>query len=349
MVNNINLLKSIKVMNYKGFIGIDISKSTLDVVAIIYGKRKGEHKQFSNTQKGFKSLLSWAKKATYTKDSELLFCMEHTGIYSYKLSCFLSDKNLSFCLENALQIKRSMGINRIKNDKADAQIIARYAMRHQDDLNLYRLPSKKIIKLKHLLVYRDRLIKSKHTFKVSFKELSKHTDKEDNSFIASESKSLINVLDKRIKKVESEIESLIKSEEILNKNYKLVLSVGGVGKITASYMLVYTNNFVSFANSRQFACFSGIAPFEHTSGISLKGRTKISHLGNKKMKGLLSIGACSAIQHDNELRGYYNKKIEEGKAPLSVLNVVKNKMISRVFAVVKRGTPYVSIANYNTF
>lgn len=336
-------------MNYKGFIGIDISKNTLDVAAITPKARKGEHKQFSNTSKGFKDLLNWAIKITGKESGQLLFCMEHTGVYAYKLSCFLSDKDLSFCLENALQIKRSMGINRIKNDKADAQMIARYAMRHQDDLKLYKLPSKSIIKLKHLLVYRERLLKSKHAFKVSFKELSKHTNKEDNSFISNESKSLINVLNKRIKKVELEIENLIKSEESLKKNYKLAMSVGGIGKFTASHMLVYTNNFVSFANSRQFACYSGIAPFEHSSGISLKGRAKISPLANKKMKGLLSIGACSAIQHDNELRNYYNKKIKEGKPPLSVLNVVKNKMVSRVFAVIKRGTPYVNIVNYNTF
>ena len=336
-------------MNYKGFIGIDISKKTLDVVALMQGSRKGEHKQFTNTQKGFKNLLSWVINITGQKGEQLLFCMEHTGVYAYKLSCFLSDRNLSFCLENPLQIKRSMGINRIKNDKADAQMIARYAMRHQEDLSLYKLPTKAIIKLKHLLVYRDRLIKSKHAFRVSFKELSKHTNKEDSNFISNESKSLINVLNKRIKKVELEIENLIKSEESLKKNYILMMSVGGVGKITASHMLVYTNNFVSFANSRQFACYSGIAPFEHSSGISLKGRTRISSLANKKMKGLLSIGACSAIQHDNELRNYYNKKIEQGKPPLSVLNVIKNKIVSRVFAVIKRGTPYVSIVNYNTF
>ncbi len=65
------------------------------------------------------------------------------------------------------------------------------------------------------------------------------------------------------------------------------------------------------------------------------------------MKGLLSIGACSAIQHDTELRNYYNKRVEEGKPPLSVINIIRNKIVSRVFAVVKRGTPYVSVANYN--
>jgi transposase len=334
-------------MDYKGFIGIDVSKNTLDAVSIIKGKRTGEHQQFSNDLKGFRGVLKWSTKVVSCKKNELLFCMEHTGVYTYKFSCFLSEKEIDFCLENPLQIKRSMGVSRIKNDKADAQLIARYAMRHQEDLKLYVLPSKSIAKLKHLLSHRDRLLKSKHAFKVASNELSKHTNKEDYDFISKDSKSLVKVLDKRIEKIDLEIKQLIESEESLKKNYDLAMSVGGVGKATASHIIAYTNNFASFSNSRQFACYSGIAPFEHSSGISLKGRTRISPLANKKMKGLLSIGACSAIQHDKELRNYYNKRVEEGKAPMSVINIIRNKIVSRVFAVVKRGTPYVSVANYN--
>ena len=334
-------------MNYKGFIGIDISKNTLDVVVIAKGKRTGEHQQFSNDLKGFKSLLKWAVNTINCNKDELLFCMEHTGVYTYQLSCFLSEKEIDFCLENPLQIKRSMGVSRIKNDKADAQLIALYAMRHQEDLELYILPSKSISKLKHLLTHRDRLIKSKHTFKVASNELSKHTNKEDCDFISKDSKSLIKILNDRIEKIDLEIKQLIESEESLKKNYDLAISVGGVGKATASYMIACTNNFTSFNNSRKFACYSGIAPFEHSSGTSVKGKTKISHLANKKMKSLLSIGACSAIQHDKELKNYYKRRIKDGKAPMSVINVVRNKIVSRVFAVVKRGTPYVSVVNYN--
>jgi len=334
-------------MNYKGFVGIDISKNTLDVVVIAEGKRTGEHQQFSNNLKGFKSLLKWSVKVIKCKQDELLFCMEHTGVYTYQLSCFLSENELSFCLENPLQIKRSMGISRIKNDKADAQLIARYAMIHHEDLKLYDLPLKIIFKLRHMLAYRERLIKSRHTINIASKELSKHTEKEDCEFISKESKSLVKVLSKRIEKIDAEIKQLIESEESLKKNYDLIISVGGVGKVTARHLLVLTNNFSSFSNSREFACYSGIAPFEHSSGTSIKGRTKISHLANKKMKSLLNLGACTAILHDKELKNYYQRKIKEGKAPMSVINVVRNKIVSRVFAVVKRGTPYVSIANYN--
>jgi len=332
-------------MNYSGFIGIDVSKKTLDAVALINGKKTGNHQQFSNDSEGFKKLLKWSVKMIDCKNNELLFCMEHTGIYTYKFSCFLSNKKIDFLLENPLQIKRSMGISRIKNDKADAQLIARYAMRHYQDLTLYVLPSKSIARLKHLLSYRDRLVKSKQAFKVSSGELSKYTEKEDYDFIVKDSKSLIVIIDKRIKNADIEIKQLIESEESMKKNYDLAISVGGVGKATASHFIAYTNNFSSFTNCKQFACYSGIAPFEHSSGLS-KGRTRISQLANKKMKGLLGIGACSAIQHDVELRNYYNKRIEEGKPPLSVLNIIKNKIVSRVFAVVKRGTPYIKLQQY---
>jgi transposase len=333
-------------MKYKGYVGIDVSKNTLDAVCVEKGKRKGVHLIISNDTKGFKELFKWLNKTLKYKSKEILFCMEHTGIYTYKIASFLSEKELDFSLENPLQIKRSMGITRIKNDKADALLIAKYAMRHLDSLKLYKLPLKAIDKLKHLIAYRERLIKSKRAMKVASNELVKCVEKENSSFISKETNSLLKVLESKIKNVDIEIMDTINSVKELKTNYDLILSVGGVGPAVAMNVIAYTNNFTSFQNARQFACYSGIAPFEHTSGISLKGKTRISNLANKKMKSLIGIGACSAIQHDPELKKYYHRRIDEGKNPLSTINVIRNKIVSRMFAVVKRGTPFVKMTTH---
>ena len=156
----------------------------------------------------------------------------------------------------------------------------------------------------------------------------------------------IDECESRIEGIEEQIKDLIKSDETMKKNFDLATSVKGVGLVIAAFMLVTTNNFTGFENGRKYACYSGIAPFENTSG-KYKGKTKVSHLANKRMKTLLSNGANSARQWDPELRVYYDRKIQEGKEHNLVINSIKCKLVNRVFAVVKRQTPYVNIYQQN--
>jgi len=97
---------------------------------------------------------------------------------------------------------------------------------------------------------------------------------------------------------------------------------------------------------RAFSSYCGTAPFEHRSGTSIYKRKQCHYLGDRKMKSLLSMASVSAIQHDSELRFYYNRKLAEGKDKMLAINNVRNKLIARAFAVVKRGTPYVVLQQY---
>ncbi|MFA6517579.1 MAG: transposase, partial [Bacteroidia bacterium] len=109
---------------------------------------------------------------------------------------------------------------------------------------------------------------------------------------------------------------------------------------------VYTRCFSTFDNARQLACYAGVAPFEYTSGTSIRGKTRVSPMANKKLKVLLSMCALNAKKADPEIGLYYLRKTEEGKNPMSVINAIRNKLILRVFATVKRGTPCVTTMNY---
>jgi transposase len=120
----------------------------------------------------------------------------------------------------------------------------------------------------------------------------------------------------------------------------LLKSVKGVGPVVALATIIKTGNFTRFTNPRKFACFCGTAPFEHTSGSSIRGKTKISSLRDKKMKTLLDLAAKSAIQYDKELQAYYTRRLTMGKSKKSTINIVRNKIIYRMFAVIKRQTPY---------
>ena len=154
---------------------------------------------------------------------------------------------------------------------------------------------------------------------------------------------MVHYLSKQIGALENEIKKLIAEDQKMNELYNLMISVKGVGLILASNFLVVTNCFQAFTDGRKFACYAGLAPFEKQSGTSLNMKSRVSHFANKKMKSLLNLSASSAIQADPELKAYYLRRVENGKSKMSTLNIVRNKIVHRIFAVVKRGTPFVPL------
>ncbi len=137
---------------------------------------------------------------------------------------------------------------------------------------------------------------------------------------------------------------IIEKDEKLNENFTLATSVVGISLIVGSYMLVQTNNFSQF-NQREYACHAGVAPFENSSGTDTPQKRKTNKMADKKIKALLTNAALSAKEHDPQIKQYYTRKIKEGKNKYCVLNAVRFKLISRVFATVNRGTPYVKMAH----
>jgi transposase len=325
-------------MNYKLFVGIDISKKTLDVV--LYKKelqKKSPHCQVSNNSNGFKKIIKWLKEQN-VKLQDALFCMEHTGIYGFEIACFLNSK-AHYCIESSLHIKRSLGLIRGKNDKIDAFQISRFCYLHWEELKPARLTTTTMLLLKNLINERERLVKVRAIDKTIIKELNY----KENSNCIARAKVRIDILTEQIQCVEQEIEAIIKEDHEIERSYELARSVTGIGMVNAVMFILFTNNFTSITEARKYACYSGIAPFEHTSGSSIKGKTRVSHLANKRIKVNLTNGARSAILNDPELRLYYERKRDEGKEHGSIMNAVKFKLITRVFATVKRGTPYVKL------
>jgi transposase len=159
-------------------------------------------------------------------------------------------------------------------------------------------------------------------------------------YIYEQSKKDVERMDKEIKDVETQMLDIIKYSESIKENYALAASVKGIGKINAITMLVYTDNFTRFESARQFACYSGVVPFEKTSGSSIRGGSHISKLANVNIKTLLTQAARSAVMYDKELKEYYQRKRKEGKKDKVVINNVRNKLIMRVFSVVNKKQPY---------
>ena len=110
--------------------------------------------------------------------------------------------------------------------------------------------------------------------------------------------------------------------------------------------IVLTENFTTFTDPRKYASYIAIAPFPHESGTSVRGATRVSKQGFRQAKADLSISVLNAITHDAELREYWQRKKAEGKHTGVILNAIKFKIVLRMFAVVKRGKPYVNTKGY---
>lgn len=336
-----------KITKKKHFIGVDISKDTLDL-ALLEEDALGtfKDKKVNNTIKGFDEIIKWLKKHKIQLD-DCLFCMEHTGTYGLLFFAWLTQMKIDYCVESGVQIKRSMGMTRGKNDKIDARRIADYAFTNKTKLKLFTLPSTLIIQIKQLLTYRDQTVRMRTSLKNSLKNHLQYQKISGLASISDQINEQIEQLDKRVRDIEKQIIHLIESDDQMKKNFDLATSVKGIGLIITAFMLVSTNNFTSFENGRKYACYTGIAPFEYTSGTSIKGKTKVSHFGNKRIKALLSNGANSAVTWDNELKLYYQRKTAEGKEHKLIINSISCKLVNRVFAVIKRQTPYVKIYEHN--
>ena len=320
---------------YEDVVGIDVSKLTIDA----HLHKRGLHHLFSNTYKGYVSLMKWTEK--HLEERCYFFCFEDTGHYSTNLAVFMSENSIDYIEENPLAIKRSSGIVRGKTDRLDAAMIARYAWIHKDELTL---SSPK--ELGRLLAFREQLVRDRTGKTSTLKEAQNLLSSPSTDLCCKTIEKTIHYLSKQIQALEQRMIALLKEHNTSQRNYELLNSMKGVGLILSCQLIYHTDNFKKFASWRQFSSYCGVAPFAYQSGTSIKRSNRVHHIGDRKMKTLLTLASVSAIQCDSELKLYYRRKLEEGKPKMVALNNVRNKILARAFSVIKRGTPYVEIQQF---
>jgi len=327
---------------YRFIIGADISKRTIDVsytedgIANYIG-------HYPNAEPGFKQMVKDLKSKTNKGVKDWFFCFENTGPYSKLLLEWLITKKIACREESALRISKSLGIKRAKNDKIDSEDICVYAFEKRHILESTVLPDQVILELRQLISYRNSLTKHKQGLMICLKE--KKVQKQTILELSNINDGIIIMLKESIKELDQKIEELICKNSEIKENYELAKSVVGIGRLNAANIVCITENFTKIKTSRKMSCACGTAPFPKESGEK-KGKRRVSQIGNKKMKALLSNAANNAVRNDHTLKAYYTRKIKENKEYGVVINAVKNKLLHRVFAVVKRKTPYVNLKSY---
>lgn len=325
-------------MRQKYVIGIDISKSKLDCAVMDSEYKIPCEVIIPNTEKGIASFLKdLSKKLKITKD-ELLICCENTGIYNRPLEKFCSKSGYLLWVEHPVKIKKAASDLRGKDDKKDARRIAEYAVRYHDKTVPYEEPEEVIQQMNVLTKSRDTLLLQKTALENQLREAKSHDLYAFKLLNEAFSKTL-KTLKASIKTIENQLLELIETQEEIKKNKELLTSIPGIGPQCALNFIIITNNFKSFDNAKHLACYAGVVPFKNQSGTIVK-KERVSKMANQKLKKLLHLSAMACIRADKELKTYFLRKVEEGKNKMSVLNAVRNKIVHRIMAVIKRKQPF---------
>ncbi len=327
-------------MKYTHFVGIDVSKETLDY-SVLTQEKEVFHCQLKNSIEGLEKFLQKLTESCMLNDlDKVLFCVEHTGIYCEHVFALMEMYGINLWVESSLRIKKSMGLTRGKTDRIDARRIAQFAYRYQDQTKLW-IPERGLIKrLKHLLTFRTRTIDLIKSVKDPIDELYGFVNKEESRRLAKLHSGTLKALQKDLEKINREIDSLILEDERISYLFSIVNSVSNIGRVTAAVIIATTNEFKTITEGKKYACYAGVVPFEHQSGTSIRKMPRVSHMANKTVKTMLHMSALSAVSRPGEFREYYHRKLKEGKSKMSVINAIRNKLVLRVFACVRDGKIY---------
>lgn len=331
----------------KFFIGIDFSKKTIDVS--IVSKEKPEcaiaYKKFPNSEDGAQAMIDWACSKTQVGNNasdEILFCGEHTGYYCIVVADYLSDKGYYLWLGNPLDIKRSMGLVRGKDDKVDSLRIATYAATKEYKARLYVRSSDASRTLRQLLNLRGQLVENRKKYQAIKSECILNTkDTELTQMVESMQDTIIATVNDQIAQVERKIQDLIRSIEEMNKTFLILTSMKGIGLINASAIMCMTDSFKKFNyNSRQITAYWGVVPYRNESGSSIRKGTHTCRICHGWLRAILTEASLSAIKHNSKMREYYERLLKAGKHKSLALNNVKNKMLKTLVAMVRDGKKF---------
>ncbi len=117
-------------------------------------------------------------------------------------------------------------------------------------------------------------------------------------------------------------------------------TVPGLGRKTSIMLLVLTDGFDRFTSSGELCSYAGLTPTIRQSGISVRGKARISKMGNQKLRNLLFMFSFTSCNHNKACKAIYDRIVAKGKSKKLALIAVCNKLLKQAFAITKSGLIY---------
>lgn len=310
-------------------LGIDVSKRTFH--AALFQEGKFRQKAFPNTTDGFEQLKAWLGKQSV---EGLHACMESTGAYGEALALFLFELGHVVSVVNPARIKgfAQSELSRTKTDPVDAGIIARFCLALNP--KPWQPPSPDVRGLK---AWVHRLWDLQEMRQMELNRLEAGNIPEP---VAESLKALIGYLDGELKQVRREIRAYVKRHLRLKRQFDLLVSIPGIGELTAAAILGEVEDVTAFQSARHLASFAGLTPREKQSGTSVKGRARLSKIGNARLRKALYLPAVVAQKCNPIVREFSLRLKSHGKTKMAVVGASMRKLLHIVYGVLKSGRPF---------
>lgn len=313
----------------KWILGIDISKNTFDTALL--KDEKIRHEVFDNNLKGFKALSKWLRGT----DVDLVqACMEATGRYGDALARYLFMSGHEVSMVNPKRIKRyaESQMRRSKTDKVDAAIIADFCK--TQSVRLWEPPDQAYIEMQAMVRHLKSLKDMKQQEKNRLKSMV------PSKVVTKTIKQHITYLDKQIDKLTEKINQFIDQDPHLKAQKELLLSIPGIGEITAAKLLAEIQDVNRFEDSRQLAAYTGLTPILETSGSSVNRQRGLSKYGRSQFREALYFPAISARKYNPIIRTFCERLEEKGKPGKVIICAAMHKLLRQVYGVLKHQQPF---------
>lgn len=305
-------------------VGIDVSKHKLDIALLHEDQTK--YLEIQNDLPGFQCLNDWLKVNGCQKTH---VCMEATGQYGYAAADFLYMCGYQVSVVNPARIKAyaASRLKRNKTDKADALLIAVFCQREKPDL--WSPPRPAFSALKALVHQLDDLMASKQ--------------QQRNRQEFSSCEPLVDVilhehilfLDSKIQILRLAICELISQDPQLKRYSDLLVSIPGIGEISAARLLAEIRDFHEFRNSHQLTAYAGLNPRQYQSGSSIHRKSMLSKTGNATLRRALYMPAIVAKTHNPVIREFCQRLSERGLSKMAVVGAAMRKLLVLAYGVIK--------------
>jgi transposase len=322
-------------------VGIDVAQKEIvvslgrmydDLIPDMYG-----YKTFANTDKGFEALVIWVKKSS-EQSLGVRYVMEATGVYHERLAYFLEAKgyDVSIVLPNKISNYFKTLEGKTITDKTASQAITRFGL--ERNLDNWKRPKEAFKKLRQLTRERDQIVAERTMVKNQLH--AENAEAEPNEISVSRIKKRIVFLNKQEKEIKADIQTLIDQDEQVKKAVETMISLPGIGLLTAATVLGETNGFELIRNKRQLASYAGFDVKEKTSGTSVKGKACISKRGNKYLRKAMHLPALAAIRHDERFKAVFARLVSKHGIKMKAAVAVQRKLLEMTYILHKNNTPY---------
>lgn len=317
--------------------GIDVSAKKFDACLITVDSTQQtkviKSRKFENTNSGFKQFKVWFDKQLAKAPHPIRFILEATGVYHENLAHFLhsDEQYISIVLANhANKFLASLG-HKSKNDKIDAKGLA--IMGAQRNLKAWNPPVAFYATLRWLTRHYQTLQEMKTAESNRLHAINASASKP--SFVIKQLKKSISQLDKQIEATAKEITKQIDRNKEVRSKVDQIITIKGVGELTAAVLIAETFGFELFENAKQLISFSGMDVIENQSG-KRQGKTKISKKGNSRIRRALFMPAFSVVT--NKVPVFYNlysRTFNNHKISMKSYVAVQKKLLTTIYALWK--------------